>query len=159
MLKNYLKITLRNIKRNPAFSVINIAGLAIGMACCILIVNYIVFESSYDRFHERGDRIYRLFFDYTSPNGERFSGAIGPYRLQDELKSFNEVGGPVFKIKNDPRITKIGRLLRKSSIDEIPQLINVLKGDMSIVDFRPKRPVFIDKFKQEIPLYMKEHLT
>ncbi len=60
MLKNYLKITLRNIKRNKAFSVINIAGLAIGMACCILIVNYIVFESSYDRFHKNADNIYRI---------------------------------------------------------------------------------------------------
>lgn len=60
MLKNYLKITLRNIKRNKAFSFINIAGLAIGMACCILIVNYIVFEGSYDRFHENADNIYRL---------------------------------------------------------------------------------------------------
>jgi len=60
MLKNYFKITLRNIKRNKAFSFINIAGLSIGMACCILIVNYIVFESSYDRFHENAENIYRV---------------------------------------------------------------------------------------------------
>ena len=60
MLKNYIKITLRNIKRNKVFSFINIAGLAIGMACCILIVNYIVFESSYDRFHKNANRIYRV---------------------------------------------------------------------------------------------------
>ena len=60
MLKNYLKITLRNMKRNKAFSFINIAGLAIGIACCILIVNYVVFESSYDRFHKNADQIYRV---------------------------------------------------------------------------------------------------
>jgi putative ABC transport system permease protein len=60
MLKNYLKITLRNIKRNKAFSFINITGLAIGMACCLLIVNYIVFESSYDSFHENANNIYRV---------------------------------------------------------------------------------------------------
>jgi putative ABC transport system permease protein len=60
MLKNYFKITLRNIRRNKAFSFINIAGLAIGMACCILIVNYIIFESSYDRFHKNADNIYRI---------------------------------------------------------------------------------------------------
>jgi putative ABC transport system permease protein len=60
MLKNYIKITLRNIKRNKVFSFTNIAGLAIGMACCILIVNYIVFESSYDRFHKNADEIYRV---------------------------------------------------------------------------------------------------
>ncbi len=60
MLRNYIKITLRTIKRHKAYSFINVAGLAIGMACCILIVNYIAYESSYDRFHENSDRIYRI---------------------------------------------------------------------------------------------------
>lgn len=58
----------------------------------------------------------------------------------NELGDLNEMKGPVFKIKNDPRITRIGKLIRRTSIDELPQIINVLKGDMSIVGPRPPLP-------------------
>lgn len=58
----------------------------------------------------------------------------------EELANKNEMDGPVFKIKNDPRITRIGRLIRMTSIDELPQIINVLRGDMSIVGPRPPLP-------------------
>ena len=60
-------------------------------------------------------------------------------------------------IKNDPRVTPVGRILRKTSIDELPQLFNILKGDMSLVGPRPERPHFVDKFKEEIPRYMVKH--
>lgn len=60
-------------------------------------------------------------------------------------------------IKNDPRVTSVGRFIRKTSIDEFPQFINVLKGDMSLVGPRPERPQFVEKFKEEIPRYMIKH--
>ncbi len=60
-------------------------------------------------------------------------------------------------VKNDPRVTKVGRVLRGTSLDELPQLFNILKGDMSLVGPRPERPHFVEQFKEEIPRYMVKH--
>ena len=59
--------------------------------------------------------------------------------------------------KNDPRVTGVGKFLRRTSIDELPQLINVLKGEMSLIGPRPERPQFVEKFREEIPRYMIKH--
>lgn len=61
--------------------------------------------------------------------------------------------GPVWERKNDPRITSVGKCLRKTHMDELPQLFNVIKGEMSIIGPRPERPFFVDKFKEEVSGY------
>jgi lipopolysaccharide/colanic/teichoic acid biosynthesis glycosyltransferase len=66
--------------------------------------------------------------------------------FQKDLLKLNEMDGPVFKIKNDPRVTKVGRVLRKTSIDELPQLINVLNGEMSLVGPRPPIPSEVNEY-------------
>ena len=100
-------------------------------------------------------------------NGRRFtlykfrsmvSGA--EYRIE-ELRSLNEMGGPVFKMDRDPRLTRIGRYLRRTSLDEIPQFWNVLKGDMSLVGPRPPLPQEVEKYEvwQRRRLSMKPGIT
>jgi lipopolysaccharide/colanic/teichoic acid biosynthesis glycosyltransferase len=66
-----------------------------------------------------------------------------------------ESAGAQWATKNDSRVTSIGKIIRKTRIDEIPQFICVLKGEMSMVGPRPERPIFVDKFLEEIPLYGK----
>ena len=68
--------------------------------------------------------------------------------LLEELNNQNELTGPVFKMKEDPRITKVGKFIRKTSIDELPQLFNILKGDMSLVGPRPPIPREVEKYNE-----------
>ncbi|MDU1277995.1 MAG: sugar transferase [Clostridium sp.] len=67
--------------------------------------------------------------------------------LKEKLAKQNEMSGPMFKIKNDPRVTKVGKFIRKTSIDELPQLLNILKGDMTLVGPRPSLPREVEKFE------------
>ena len=84
MFKNYLTVAIRNLLRHRVYSVINISGLAVGMACCILILLLIQDELSYDRFHQKMDRIYRVVMEYRSGNQVKKSAmtpAILAFRL------------------------------------------------------------------------------
>jgi exopolysaccharide biosynthesis polyprenyl glycosylphosphotransferase len=100
-------------------------------------------------------------------NGRRFlcykfrTMVVNAEQLKDSLMSQNEQEGPVFKIKHDPRVTRIGRFLRKTSLDELPQIINVLKGDMSLVGPRPPIPSEVKQYKrwQTRRLSMKPGIT
>ena len=100
-------------------------------------------------------------------NGRKFmlykfrSMVVDAEKLRDTLADLNEMDGPVFKIKNDPRITWIGRFLRKTSLDELPQLFNILKGEMSLVGPRPPIPAEVEEYLpcQRRRLSMKPGLT
>ena len=74
------------------------------------------------------------------------SMVVNAEELKGNLEDQNEMSGPMFKIKDDPRVTKVGKFIRKTSIDELPQLWNVLKGDMSLVGPRPSLPKEVEQF-------------
>ncbi|MBE2940078.1 undecaprenyl-phosphate glucose phosphotransferase [Anoxybacillus flavithermus] len=81
------------------------------------------------------------------------------YKFRSMKHLPQEISDTQWTVENDPRRTKFGAFLRRTSLDELPQFFNVLKGDMSVVGPRPERPYFVDKFKDEIPKYMIKHLV
>ena len=76
------------------------------------------------------------------------SMVVNAEELKDKLQKQNEMSGPMFKMKEDPRITKVGKFIRRTSIDELPQLFNVLKGEMSLVGPRPSLPKEVKEFEE-----------
>ncbi len=78
-------------------------------------------------------------------------------KFRSMRKDAEKETGPVWATKEDPRVTRLGAFIRRHSLDELPQFINVLLGDMSLVGPRPERPVFVDQFRQIVPRYMERH--
>lgn len=102
------------------------------------------------KFEDNGPIFYKQI--RVGKNGRKFkmykfrSMVNNADQLFEELKDQNEIDGAMFKMKNDPRITKVGHFIRKHSLDELPQLVNVLKGDMSLVGPRPPLPNEVDQY-------------
>ena len=108
MFKNYFKVALRNIFRQKAYAIINISGLAIGLACCLLIVSFVNDELSYDNFHPKGDELYRIALDRKFPDNQ-FQYARSPLpmgftlarelpEITDATRLFNEFGTLAFSL-------------------------------------------------------------
>jgi Undecaprenyl-phosphate glucose phosphotransferase len=103
------------------------------------------------RCSSRGPVLYRQ--ERMGLDGERFE----MLKFRTMAVDAEKLSGPVWAADNDPRVTPLGRWLRRSSLDELPQLINVLLGEMSLVGPRPERPPLIAEFRKTIPKYMLRH--
>ena len=127
--------------------VMDIVGSSIGM---ILLSPIMLITAIAIKLNSKGGIIFSQ--ERVGKHGVHFkmykfrSMVVNAEELLKELKDKNEVSGPMFKMKEDPRITTVGKFIRKTSIDELPQLFNVLKGDMSLVGPRPNLPREVKKF-------------
>jgi len=120
--------------------VISISGIIIGLPLFTVIPLLIKLDSDGPVF---------FIQERVGLNGKN----INIIKFRTMKNNAEKISGPVWAEKNDPRITRIGRFLRKARMDEIPQFYNVLKGEMSIVGPRPERPAFVNKLENSIPFY------
>ena len=123
-------------------SVLALMVAALPIGCLILSI----------RIGSPGPGLYRQ--ERIGKNGKPFS----LYKLRTMFHNA-EAAGPKFAVDEDPRVTRIGKFLRQYRIDEWPQFVNVLKGQMSIVGPRPERPNWVSSFNEEIPYYDLRHLV
>lgn len=134
----------------------DICGAVVGMVFCVLIGIFaapaIVIEDGFPFIYkqQRVGRNGRVFDFYKFRSMYRDAE-----ERKKELMAQNEMNGPMFKMENDPRVTKVGKFIRKTSLDEFPQFFNVLKGDMSLVGTRPPT---VDEYEQYTP-YQKKRLS
>ena len=128
MIRNYLKTAWRSLVKNFGFTAINVLGLSVGIATCLLIVFYVVDELSYDRYNAKADRIYRVSLD-ASLNGHAASYATSEGPLEAALKD------------NFPEIEKTTRLVDKDGLFVSPQKFSVRKGNGNIYE---KKVVFTE---------------
>lgn len=140
------------VKEKPVYSFVkrtfDFGASLVGLVCLspVLLVTAVAIK-----LESEGPVIFSQ--DRIGLNGKKFkmyklrSMVSNAEELKEKLLEQNEMSGPMFKMKDDPRITKVGKFIRKTSIDELPQLINVLKGDMSLVGPRPSLPKEVEQFE------------
>ena len=129
MLRNYLKIAFRNLVKNKVYSFINIGGLAVGIACCLLITLYVVDELSYDQYHQKADRIYRLNL------GIKFGGEEGLVAVTADML------GPTLK-KDYPQVENYARVYDSGSF--------LIKKSGKVTNIREEKILFVDSTLFEV---------
>ena len=125
--------------------------LTLGALIFVLAAPFMALIAIAIKLSSRGPALYRQ--ERMGLDGERFE----MLKFRTMVKGAEKLTGPVWAADDDPRVTTLGRWLRRTSLDELPQLINVLRGEMSLVGPRPERPPLIEEFRKSIPKYMLRH--
>ena len=154
--EDLLGLPVINIRHVPLSNTFNMmvkrAMDIVGAICCIILFSPVMLVTA-------------IMIKLTSPGPLIFTQVrVGLHNKPFRMYKFRsmEVQSPSeerkgWTTRDDPRVTKVGRFIRRTSIDEMPQFFNVLKGDMSLVGPRPERPQYVEKFREEIPRYMVKH--
>ena len=145
---NIRYVPLTNSINRLAKRMVDIIGSLIGIILCSPLMFVVAFLI---KSTDNGPILFKQ--ERVGLNGKTFN--MYKFRSMRVQTESEEKKG--WTTKDDPRVTTIGKFIRKTSIDELPQLFNILIGQMSIVGPRPERPQFVEKFKEEIPRYMVKH--
>ena len=138
---NYWRVSLYEFIKRTLDIILSLIGLIIASPIFLIVGLCIKLDSKGPIFFSQK----RIGLKGKKFNMYKFrSMIINAEELKEKLVAKNEMSGPMFKMKDDPRVTKVGKFIRKTSIDELPQLWNVLKGDMSLVGPRPSLPKEVD---------------
>jgi len=129
----------------------NASNLALASVCVLLSLPLMLLTALAVRLTSSGPILYRQ--RRTGMDGEAFT----VYKFRSMTVDAEAKTGAVWAARNDPRVTRVGRVIRKIRFDELPQLFNVLKGEMSLVGPRPERPEFVDSLVEQIPYYRHRH--
>ena len=158
LISNYLKTTIRHIRKNKIYSAINICGLAVGLACCMLIVLYVRFERSYDDYHVDADRIYRIAFHQYTSNGIRsYATSLGPLGPA-LIESFPQVESAV-RIRRiggeSTVVTESGRFIEDRIICADSQLFEIfhipfIEGDKNLSLRNPGTAIITESLARQV---------
>ena len=144
-------LTVRDIAlrgwRRTAKRLMDMVGAAVGL---VLISPLMMLMAVLVKLDSRGPVFYAQ---------ERMGLDARPFRMLKfrSMRQDAEAYGPGWTVEDDPRVTRLGRIIRRLNVDELPQLVNVLVGEMSLVGPRPERPVYVNQFRRSIPRYMDRH--
>ncbi|WP_321834411.1 sugar transferase [Clostridium butyricum] len=148
---NRIMLEKKKLSRNTYEFLKRLMDIICSMSALIVLAPILIVVAILIKIESKGPVIFSQ--ERVGINNKKFkmykfrSMVVNAEDMKEKLEKQNERKGPMFKIKNDPRITKIGRFIRKTSIDELPQIINILKGEMSIVGPRPSLPKEVIQFE------------
>ncbi|MGG7145246.1 sugar transferase [Clostridium butyricum] len=148
---NRIMLEKKKLSRNTYEFLKRLMDIICSMSALIVLAPILIVVAILIKIESKGPVIFSQ--ERVGINNKKFkmykfrSMVVNAENMKEKLEKQNERKGPMFKIKNDPRVTTIGRFIRKTSIDELPQLINILKGEMSIVGPRPSLPKEVIQFE------------